>query len=149
MSHLVTVAVEVRDLTALKKACDRLGFQFVEGATRFEWFGRWMNDYDGADAAHRHGIKPEDYGRCAHKIVVPGASYVYEIGVMPRADGRYLLALDSYDPGLNQAVGGAGAPKLVQAYAVEKVRLEAAAQGHLCTETALADGSVRLTVTGF
>jgi len=149
LSHLVTVAVEVRDLNALKKACERLGFQFVAGATRFEWFGRWMDDYDGADAAHRHGIKPEDYGRCQHKIVVPGTSYGYEIGVVARPDGGYTLALDNFDPGLNQAVGGEGAPRLVQAYAVEKVRMEALAQGHLCREQRLDDGSIRLTLQGF
>jgi hypothetical protein len=36
--------------------------------------------------------------------------------------------------------------RLLQAYAIEKARLEARKQGHGITEQALPDGSVRLTV---
>ena len=36
--------------------------------------------------------------------------------------------------------------KLMQAYAVEKARLEARKAGHSVTERALADGSIKLTV---
>jgi hypothetical protein len=36
--------------------------------------------------------------------------------------------------------------RLMQAYAVEKARLEARRQGHTITEQSLADGSVKLTV---
>jgi hypothetical protein len=36
--------------------------------------------------------------------------------------------------------------RFLQAYAVERAKIEARKKGHLCTEQALPDGSVKLTI---
>ena len=80
MSHVSSVRIEIRSLEALRLACRRLGLQLNEGQKTHKWYGRWVGDYHGADAAFHHGIKPEDYGKCEHAISIPGDDEAYEIG---------------------------------------------------------------------
>jgi hypothetical protein len=141
--HVVTLEVRLTDLEALRRACARLGWALKQGQNTYRWYGRWMEDYDGQDAAFRHGVRPEDYGKCDHAIVVPGCAY--EIGLIARGDGLQPI-FDAWSADLLRACDGPTAPKLVQAYAVEKARLEARRQGRPCREIALEDGSIQLRV---
>lgn len=110
MSHVSTLDVVIDDLDALKKACELVGLEFVEGQRTFRWYGRWMNDYAADDAAYKNGIKPEDYGKCEHAIRIPGNSKAYEIGVARRADGKLTLVWDFYCGGfgLEEKIGKTG-----------------------------------------
>jgi hypothetical protein len=148
MSHVVAIKTELRDLEAVKAACQRLGFKFLEGQTTFKWYGRWFNDYNAEDAAFRRGIEPEDYGKCHHAISVPNTSMGYEAGLVRQGD-YYVLSMDFFDSGLTEQMGGKDCGKFLQAYAVEKTKLEARRQGMTFSETALADGSVELTLTEY
>lgn len=73
MSHVSTIETVIQDLDALEQACKALGtVELVRGQTTWKWFGQFVNDYHGADAAYKHGIEPKDYGKCLHAIRVKG-----------------------------------------------------------------------------
>ncbi len=116
MSHIVEIKTEVRDEAAVKAACTRLQLPTPENKTC-----RLFN----ATAT----------GLCVH---LPGWSYPV---VANLATGQ--LSYDNYN-------GHWGEQKelhrFLQAYAVEKARIEARKKGHAVSETNLHDGSIKLTI---
>ena len=143
MSHVAKIEIEIRDLDALRAACTRLGFEFREDQKTYAWYGLWASDTPMPE-----GFQVEDMGKCEHAIRVPGASY--EVGVVPRRDGRsgYTLMWDYYRYGGLAEVLGQGAGKLKQAYGIEAARRAARRAGHSCIEQAREDGSVVLRIGG-
>ena len=128
MSHVVSVDIQLKDLNAVVRACERMGWEFCEGQETFEWYGRWVNDYDGEDAAYKLGIKPEDYGKCTHAIKVPGAQY--EIGLIQQADGSYAPVWDYWGPGgLDKLREENGMDGFMQLYGVEAAKNQLTANG--------------------
>lgn len=117
VSHIVTIATEVRDPEAVAAACRRLGLPgpVVGTAELFE-------------------------GRAAGLLVrLPG--WLYPV-VCDTATGQ--VRFDNY----HQAWGRQEElDRLLQAYAVEKARLEARKRGHSVVEQPLADGSIKLTIS--
>jgi hypothetical protein len=146
MSHVACIDIEITDLEALESACERLGWKLVKEAKTFKWFGKWVDDYHSQDAAYHHGINPEDYGKCAHKIKVPGCGY--EIGLLEQEDGSFKAIFDFYDKKLEQAVGGKTCSKLKQLYGVEKTKKECIKKGFKVKEKKLKDGKLQLIVDG-
>ena len=116
MSHVVEIKTEVRDEQAVKAACVRLQLPTPEHKTV-----RLFN----ATAT----------GLC---VQLPGWSYPV---VANLATGQ--LQYDNYQ-------GHWGEQKhlnsFLQAYAVEKSKIEARKKGHMVTETSLQDGSIKVTV---
>ena len=116
MSHVVEIKTEVRDEQAVKAACVRLQLPTPEHKTV-----RLFN----ATAT----------GLC---VQLPGWSYPV---VANLATGQ--LQYDNYQ-------GHWGEQKhlhsLLQAYAVEKAKIEARKKGHEVSETNLHDGSIRVTI---
>ena len=116
MSHVVEIKTEVRDEAAVKAACVRLQLPAPEHKTV-----RLFN----ATAT----------GLC---VQLPGWSYPV---VANLATGQ--LQFDNYQ-------GHWGEQKhlnsFLQAYAVEKARIEARKKGHAVSETRLQDGSIRVTI---
>ena len=116
MSHVVEIKTEVRDEQAVKAACVRLQLPTPEHKTV-----RLFN----ATAT----------GLC---VQLPGWSYPV---VANLATGQ--LQYDNYQ-------GHWGEQKhldsLLQAYAVEKAKIEARKKGHAVSETNLHDGSIRVTI---
>lgn len=148
MSHVSAIKTEVRDLGALKAACQDLGLTFLENQTTFKWFGRWVNDYDADDSAYKHGIDPKDYGKCHHAIRVPGSSY--EIGLVhnPATNG-YKIVYDFYGPGrIIKEKLGAGCEKLVQHYGVNLAEQMAKRKGLMTGRKIQPDGTIKLGITG-
>jgi hypothetical protein len=88
MSHVTTIDLFITDLDSLAKACERLGLELVKGQKTFKWFGQWVGDYRGQDAAYNQGVDVKDYGKCDHAIRVKGNARAYEIGLVKRADGK-------------------------------------------------------------
>lgn len=116
MSHIVEIRTQVRDAQALALACRRLGL-----------------------ADPTQGVARLYSGEAAGLLVrLPGWTYP---AVFDVATGQ--ARFDHFE-------GRWGDPKhldrLLQAYAVEKARVEARRQGHAVAEQALADGSIRLTI---
>jgi hypothetical protein len=116
LSHVVEIKTEVRDEAAVKAACVRLQLPTPEHKTV-----RLFN----ATAT----------GLC---VQLPNWSYPV---VADLQTGQ--LSYDNYS-------GAWGEQKhlnsFLQAYAVEKARIEARKKGHTCSETRLEDGSIKLTI---
>ena len=116
MSHIVSIQTQVRDPTAVAAACQRLGLP---------------------SPVHR---TVQLFSDSAEGLAVELPGWHYPV-VCDIANGS--LKFDNY--------GGAWGDqneldRFLQAYAVEKARIEARRQGHTITEQPLADGSIKLTI---
>jgi hypothetical protein len=116
LSHVVEIKTEVRDEAAVKAACTRLQLPTPENKTC-----RLFN----ATAT----------GLC---VQLPGWSYPV---VANLATGQ--LQYDNYNGHWGEQ---ARLNAFLQAYAVEKAKIEARKKGHSVSETRLQDGSIRVTV---
>lgn len=118
----------------------------------YKWYGTWVDDYDGADAANRHGIDPKDYGKCDHALVVDGDDEAYEIGVVASKTepGSFQLVYDFYGENkgqkLKRRIGGEG-ERLKQSYTKYAALNSLTLKGFkLSNETRLDNGSIQLTL---
>ena len=116
MSHIVEIKTEVRDEAAVKAACVRLQIPTPEHKTV-----RLFN----ATAT----------GLC---VQLPGWSYPVVANLQT---GQ--LQYDNYGGHWGEQ---SRLNKFLQAYAVEKAKIEARKKGHMVTETSLQDGSIKVTV---
>ena len=126
MSHVSAIELEIKDMDALKAACERLGLKWMEGKTTYRWYGQFMGDYPLPE-----GFKAEDLGKCTHAISVPGASY--EIGVVTR-NGKTTLLWDFWSSGGLEKILGKGGGKLKQAYTIETAKRAAKKAGYRVQE---------------
>lgn len=148
MSHVVCSKVRISDLEILKKALEKFPkLKWHEGKNKYRWYGSYANDYHKEDAAYHDGIKPEDYGKCAHCISMPGESH-YEIGVVERDDGTYSLIWDFYGTGvcISDYIGK-GAEHLMAEYSREFILDYASRNGFLMNEYTDSDGNLVLDMT--
>ena len=77
MSHMTQVALEVKSLSELERACNRLGLTLIRGKVAARYYG------------HRTVT-------CDHTIEVP--STAFDIAVKRRSNGTYVLSCDFYGP---------------------------------------------------
>ena len=116
MSHIVTIATEVRDPDAVAAACRRLGLpEPVHGTARL---------FEGE----------------ATGLLVKLPGWLYPV-VCDTATGS--VRFDNYNEtwGKQEQFD-----RLLQMYAVEKARIEAIKRGHSVSEHLLADGSVKVVI---
>jgi hypothetical protein len=116
MSHIVEIKTEVRDEAAVKAACVRLQLATPEHKT-VRLFSATVT------------------GLC---VQLPGWRYPL---VADLKTGQ--LQYDNYSGHWGPQ---AELNKFLQAYAVEKAKLEARKKGHSVSETRLQDGSIKVTV---
>ena len=116
MSHIVEIKTEIRDEQAVKAACTRLNLPQPEQKT-----ARLFN----ATAT----------GLC---VQLPGWNYPVVANLQT---GQ--LQYDNYGGHWGEQ---AQLNNFLQAYAVEKAKIEARKKGHMVTETSLQDGSIKVTV---
>lgn len=151
MSHVVSIAVEIKDLDALAQACQRLGWQLHQRPHK--WFGQWVDDspvprhlfadeaeYERVRAlprSDRQAFMTQLLNGAVAAIAVPERDY--EAGLI-RQNGCFTLAWDAWHGELNLN-------PLVQLYGVEKAKLEAKKSGFLCEEQQLQDGTIKLRLT--
>lgn len=116
MSHIVTITTQVRDGTAVRAACNRLRLPSPTEGTHRLFSGQ------------------------ATGLAVRLPEWNYPV-VCELTTGQ--LKYDNYG-------GHWGEQKyldaFLQAYAVEKAKIEARRKGHTVTEQQLSDGSVKLTI---
>jgi hypothetical protein len=117
LSHIVTIEAEARDPAAIAAACRRLGLPEPVEGTAKLFEGE------------------------ATGLLVRLPGWLYP-AVVEAATGR--VRFDNYGGSWGDA---AELGRFLQGYAVEKARIEAHRKGYAISERALADGSVRLTVT--
>lgn len=139
MSHVSKIEIEINDLHCLKMACQRLGFEFLEGQRSYIWYGRLVNP---ENTPLPEGITEKDLGKCHHAIRIPGATY--EIGIVQQGN-RFLLLADFWDTRLKNAIGDGGG-KLKQAYGAERTIQEARRRNYRVIEKKTASG-IRLILT--
>lgn len=116
MSHIVQIQTQVRDPAAVAAACNRLGLP---------------------PPAHR---RVQIFSEAVQGLAVELPGWTYPV-VCETAIGT--LKYDNY--------GGAWGEqkeldRFLQAYAVERAKIEARRNGHSVAETALSDGSIKLTI---
>lgn len=141
MSHIVQCEIELNDISAIRAAVKRLGGTWREGKQTYEWYGYSVGDYPLPE-----GITKDQLGKCDHAFGFPNASY--EVGVTRLANGKFTLLWDFWSAGgLMSHMGNEQAHKFVQAYGIEKAKIEAKRNGYFARETTMQDGSVKLTVT--
>ena len=116
MSHIVQIQTEVRDANAVRAGCSRLGLDLPVQG-KFKLFRQ---------AASGLGVQLREW---RYPVVCDVNS------------GK--VAYDNFE-------GHWGDPKrldeFMQAYAVERAKIEARRRGHSVTEQLLADGSIKVTV---
>jgi hypothetical protein len=116
MSHIVTIKTEVRDAAAVQAACRRLSL-----SQALQGKARLFS------------------GEVAGLVVnLPGWQYPV---VCDLSSGRvYFDNFNGHWGDRNKL------DRFLQAYAVEKAKIEARRKGHTVTEQPLADGSIKLTI---
>ena len=149
MSHVATVDIAIKDLKCLKKAAENVGLEFREGQKTYKWYGRWVNDFHGENAAYKHGIKPQDYGKCDHAIGVPNSPRSYEIGVVKSKTKKdeWTMIWDFFSGGFGlQQQAGDNCGKLAQQYSKEVATKKAMQMGYTVSQKTKDDGSIELTL---
>ena len=148
MSHVATIDIVISDLDALEAACKENGWRLMRGQKTYKWYGTWVNDYHGADAAYKHGVNPKSYGKCEHAIKVGGAG-AYEIGVSRNEAGDLVLIWDFYGGSIEKACGK-DCHKLFESYTKHVVTKKMKAKGYSSpTITTNADGETELIFTSY
>jgi hypothetical protein len=126
MSHIVTISLEVKDLTALAAAAKAMGGELMLGQTACRFYG---------------GVHKVD-----HVIRHPNCKY--DVGLRKNATGSYDVVADEFSPGGLPAVFGAGMQKLKQRYGVAVASQTMRKQGWTVLEKPDAKtGDVRLVCT--
>mgnify|MGYP000886718796 FL=1 len=115
MSHVSHIQLKIYDLSAIKRACSRMGFRFMENQKTYIWYGKLV---EPEKYPLPPGITEEELGHCDHAIQIPNARY--EIGIIKR-NGSYMLLCDFWDSKLKRAIGENGG-LLKQAYGVEVIK---------------------------
>jgi hypothetical protein len=131
MSHTVSLDLQVKSLDSLTAACRILGLTFDRNRSSWRWYGRFLSDYNGNDAAFKHGVKPEEYGTAdAGVITCPGAGYdvgVYKVG------NTYRLVYDNWHGGMGlDEKLGVGLTRLKAQYGIEVAKRILSKQGYRC-----------------
>ena len=116
MSHIVTIETEIRDAAAAQAACARLKLP--------------------APVAGSHEL----FSGTAEGLAVQLPGWQYP-AVCNLSTGK--VEFDNYGGRWGDQ---AELDRFLQAYAVEKAKLEARRKGHAVTEQSLADGSIKLTI---
>ena len=116
MSHLVTIKTETRDAAAVRAACQRLGLAQPVQGTTRLFSGEVTG------------------------LAVQLPEWIYPV-VCNLPTGQ--LHFDNFNGRWGDAKH---LDRFLQAYAVEKARLEARKKGHVCTEQSLVDGSIKLVI---
>jgi hypothetical protein len=116
LSHIVEIETEIRDEQAVRAACTRLQIPTPEHKT-VRLFSATAT------------------GLC---VQLPGWSYPVVANL-----GTGQLQYDNYNGNWGEQ---SRLNQFLQAYAVEKAKIEARKKGHSVSETRLEDGSIRVTV---
>lgn len=145
MSHVVKIDLQVKDLEALKAACESMGLELVQGQTSYKWYGRSVGD-----TPLPQGFTVQDLGKCSHAIRIPGNSQAYEIGVCRNKSGDgYSLLWDSWAGGYGMVSRvsdghGENVNKLKQAYGTQVTLNTLRRQGYRIAQSIDAQGNVVL-----
>lgn len=143
MSHVATIDVEINDIPSLKKACEENGWTFCENQKTYKWYGRWVNDYHGDNAAYKNGVDPSNYGKCEHAIKVSSNPGAYEIGVARNKEGKLVLIWDFWGGTIEKACGK-NCKKLYDSYVKHVTVKKMKAKGYVLSKTEVKNNQTEL-----
>ena len=123
MSHFTTIKTQIKDIEALRSACQEMGLSLMQHA---EARGYYENKTKG------------DY-----VIRLKGP---YDIALNKQPDGSFGFTADLWAGHIESEVGQ-GYGKLLQLYGVQKATLEARKKGHLVRRSQQQNGSIKLCIT--
>jgi len=123
MSHFTTIKTQIKDIEALRSACQEMGLPLLQNA---EARGYYENKTKG------------DY-----VIRLKGP---YDIAINQQPDGTFGLTADLWNGHVENEVGP-GYGKLLQLYGVHKATLEARKKGHLVRRTQQHNGCIKLLIS--
>lgn len=121
MSHFTTIQTQVKEIEALKLACEELGFSLLKNAEA-------RGDFQTAKGDYVIKLK----GGC-------------DIALIRQTNGTFNLSADLWD-GSVEAATGKGYGKLLQLYAVHKATREARKKGHLVKRSQQSNGTIKLLI---
>lgn len=124
MSHFTTIETQIRDIEALKSACNELGLTFVQNGQ-----------------ARGYGSRTYQ-GECVIKLKGP-----FDIALNRQANGSYQLITDWWDGHVEKEVGR-NFSRLIQLYGVHKAEIEARRKGCSVSRYCLNNGAIKLTISG-
>ena len=124
MSHFTTIKTQIKDIAALRAACQEMGFTLLQNA---DARGYMNNTRKGNWVIKLHGP--------------------YDIALNQQQDGTYGLTTDWWN-GHVEKEGGKDYGKLLQLYGVHKASIEARKKGYTVLRQAKQDGSVKLVMMG-
>ena len=124
MSHFTTIATQVRDIEALRQACDELGLQLIRDATA---------------RGYNQNTIPGEY-----VIRLKGP---YDIAVNNQPGGSFGMTADWWDGHVEKEVGP-NYGRLLQLYAIHKASREARNKGYSVLRQNLPNGSIKLCILG-
>ena len=124
MSHFTTIQTQIRDIAALRAACQEMGLTIEQNAVA------------------------RGYGSNAHKgDLVIKLKGPYDIAVNRQPDGTYGFTCDWWDGHVEREVG-TNYGRILQLYGVHKARIEAQKKGYTVRRCSLGDGSIKLVIGG-
>src|SRR6476646_12292961 len=124
MSHFTTIKTQIKDINALRSACQEMGLRLLQ---KTEARGYYENKIKG------------DY-----VIQLKGP---YDIALNKQTDGSYGLTADLWQGHVEKEVGK-NYGKLLQLYGVHKASIEARKRGLSVLRRQKEDGSIKLVLMG-
>jgi hypothetical protein len=124
MSHFTTIQTQIKDLDALRDACQELNLELLQNA-----------EARGYGSTRQRG-----------EFVI-GLKGPYDIALHRQTDGTYGLSTDWWDGHVEKEVGS-NYGRLLQLYAVHKTAREARKRGLSLHRALRTDGSIKLTIGG-
>lgn len=122
MSHFTTIKTQIKDIEALRSACNEMGLALLQNV---EARGYYENKIKGEFVVRLKGP--------------------YDIAVNKQPDGSFGLTADLWQGHVEQEVGQ-GYGKLLQLYGVHKAMREARKKGHLVRRSQQQDGAIKLVI---
>jgi hypothetical protein len=124
MSHFTEIKTQIKDIEALRSACQEMGLPLLQNT---EARGYYENKTKGDYVVRLKGP--------------------YDIALNKQADGTFGLTADFYQGHVEQEVGK-GYGKLLQLYGVHKATLEARKKGLSVLRRHQPNGSIKLVLMG-
>ena len=122
MSHFTTIKTQIKDIEALRSACQEMGLSLLQNA---EARGYYQNKIKGEFVVRLKGH--------------------YDIAVNKQKDGTFALTCDWWDGHVEKEVGQ-NYGKLLQLYGVHKAIREAKRKGHLVQRRQQENGAIKLII---
>ena len=122
MSHFTTIKTQIKDIEALRSACNELGLSLLQNA---EARGYYQNKIKGDFVVQLKGP--------------------YDVALNKQPDGSFGLTADLWEGHVEQEVGQ-NYGKLLQLYGVHKAILEARKKGHMVRRSQQQDGAIKLVI---